>query len=89
MSDDNFREVYGWATTEDEAKAKAKAQAERIERGKRKVEVTMPGNASIVAGMHVTLERFRPGMSGRYKIVTVRHSVTRSAWTTTITGEGA
>lgn len=89
MSDDNFREVYGWATTMDEGKAKAKSLAKRITFSKRKVELTMPGNTGIVAGMHVTLAGFRSGISGRYKVVTVRHSVSRSGFTTSITGEGA
>lgn len=89
MSDDNFREVYGWATTPDEAKAKAKTQAKRIERSKKQVELTMPGNSAIVAGMHVNLTNFRQGISGRYKVITVRHSLSRSGWTTSITGEGA
>ena len=47
---DNFRSVYEWATTKDEAKAAAKSQAKRIERSKKSVEVTMPGTLAIVAG---------------------------------------
>ncbi len=86
---DNFREVYGYVTTMDEAKAAAKTQAKRIERSKKAVEITMPGNTAIVAGMHVNLAGFRSGISGRYKVVTVRHSVSRSGFTTTITGEAA
>lgn len=89
MSADNFREVYGYVTTMDEAKASAKTQAKRIERSKKAVEITMPGNTGIVAGMHVNLAGFRSGISGRYKVVTVRHSLSRSGFTTTITGEAA
>lgn len=63
--------------------------AKRIERAKKSVEITMPGNSGVVAGMHVTFAGFRAGITGRYKVVTVRHSVSRSGWTTTITGEAA
>ena len=86
---DNFREVYGWATTMDEANAKAKNLAKRITYAKRKLEITMPGNTSIVAGMHVTLSGFRAGIIGKWKVVTVRHSISRAGFTTTITGEAA
>jgi phage protein D len=89
MAEDNFREVYGYATTPDEAKASAKTQAKRIERSKKSVELTMPGTNAIIAGMHINLAGFRQGISGRYKVVTVRHTVSRSGWTTSITGEGA
>ena len=71
------------------AKASAKNQAKRIARAKKAVEITMPGNTAIVAGMHVNLAEFRSGISGRYKVVTVRHSLSRSGFTTTITGEAA
>lgn len=89
MSDDNFREVYGFATTMDEAKAKAKNAAKRIERSKKQVDISMPGNVSIVAGMHINLTGFRPGVSGRYKVISVRHSLSRSGFTTSISAEGA
>lgn len=73
--------------TVDDATAVAKTQARRIERSKKTVELTMLGNASLVAGAHVTLDGFRAGIAGKYKIVTVRHSLSRSGWTTSITGE--
>lgn len=75
--------------TADSAKAEAKSKASRIARAKKSVELTMAGNSSIVAGMHVTLSGFREGISGTYKVVTVRHSLSRSGWTTSITGEAA
>jgi phage protein D len=86
---DNFRSVYEWVRTEDEAKAAAKAKAGRIERSKRRVELSMPGRLDIVAGAFVTLSGFREGVDGRIKVVTVKHSITRSGWLTSITGEGA
>jgi phage protein D len=89
MSDDNFREVYGWASTMDEAKAQAKTFAKRIERAKKQVEIKMPGNVTIVAGMHINLTGFRPGVSGKYKVISVRHTLSRSGWVTSLTGEGA
>ena len=89
MAEDNFREVYGYATTLGEAESSAKTQAKRIERAKKSVEITMPGTNAIIAGMHVNLAGFREGISGRYKIVTVRQTISRAGWTTSITGEGA
>ena len=86
---DNFRSVYEWATTKDEAKAAAKSQAKRIERSKKKLDATMPGTLSIVAGSVVNMAGFRDGVDGSFKIVSVRHSLSRSGWTTTLTGEGA
>ena len=86
---DNFREVYGWARTMGEAEAKAKNAAKRIARAKASVELTMPGRIDIVAGMHITLAGFRDGVNGKWKAVTVRHTVSRSGWLTAITGEAA
>lgn len=86
---DNFREVYGWARTQDEAKAAAKSTAKRIERAKASVDLTLPGRLDIVAGMHINLTGFREGINGRWKAVTVRHTVSRSGWLTAITGEAA
>lgn len=86
---DNFRSVYEWATTKDEAQAAAKSQAKRIERSKKSVEITMPGTLAVVAGSVVILSGFRDGVDGRFKAVSVRHSLSRSGWTTTISGEGA
>lgn len=86
---DNFRTVYEWATTKDEAKAAAKSHAKRIERAKKSVEISMPGTLSIVAGAFVNLSGFRQGVSGRFKVVSVRHSVSRSGWTTSFTAEGS
>jgi phage protein D len=86
---DNFRTVYEWARTKDEAKAAAKSQAKRIERAKKAVELAMPGSLDMVAGAVVSLSGFRQGIDGKYKIVSVTHSVTRSGWTTRISAEGA
>lgn len=86
---DNFRSVYEWATTKDEAKAAAKSQAKRIERAKKGLEVTMPGTLRIVAGSVVNMTGFRDGVNGRFKVVQVRHSVSRTGWSTTLTCEGA
>jgi phage protein D len=86
---ENFREVYTWARTPDEAKASAKTTAKRIARGKASVELTMPGRIDIVAGMHITLVGFRDGVNGKWKAVTVRQTLSRSGWLTAITGEAA
>jgi phage protein D len=67
----------------------AKTTAKRIARSKRAVEITMPGRIDIVAGMHVNLTGFRQGIAGKWKIITVRHSVSRSGWITNFTGEAA
>lgn len=73
----------------DSAKASAKSTAKRLARAKKSVEITMPGTLSIVAGMHINLSGFREGIDGAWKVVSVRHSVSRSGWTTTLSGEGA
>ena len=86
---DNFREVYTWARTPDEAKAAAKTTAKRIERSKAAIDLTLPGRADIVAGMNLTLKGFRDGISGEWKILTVRHTLSRNGWLTAITGEAA
>jgi uncharacterized protein len=89
MSEDNFREFYGWVTTPDEAKAAAKSSGRRIERAKKTVELTMPGTLAIPAGAIVSLAGFRPDISGRYKAVIVRQSLSRAGWVTSISCEGA
>lgn len=89
MAGDNFRSVYEYAGSKEEAEAAAKSKAKRIERSKRQFELSMPGRLDMVAGSFVTLSGFRDGVDGRIKIVSVRHSVTRSGWTTSISGEKA
>ncbi len=86
---DNFRSVYEWATTKDEAKAAAKSHAKRLERSKKRVSITMPGTLAIQAGAFVSLTGFRPGVSGRFKVVSVTQSLSRSGWTTRFEAEGA
>jgi phage protein D len=86
---DNFREVYAFARTKDEAKVAAKTAAKRIEREKASLELTMPGRIEIIAGMHLNLSLFRTGVSGRWKVITVRHTVSRSGWLTNIEAETA
>lgn len=86
---DNFREVYGWVRTADEAKAAAKTTAKRIERSKASIDITMPGRIDVVAGMHITLAGFRDGVSGKWKVISVRHTISRSGWLTAISGEAA
>lgn len=89
MAEDNFRSVYEYATTKDEAKAAAKSHAKRIERSKKSATFTMPGRMDIVAGAVIVASQFRDALNGRYKVVEVRHTVTRSGWTTSLTCEGA
>lgn len=93
--DDNFREVYGWVSGADPAAAKveaestAKAAASRIERSKKKLELSMPGTLAVVAGAIINLSGFRPQVNGRFKIVEVRHSIDRGGWLTAATCEAA
>jgi phage protein D len=70
-------------------KQTVKSTAKRIARSKKQCTLTLLGNISLVAGMHVNLTGFRQGNSGRYKVLTVRQSVSRSGWTTSLTCEGA
>lgn len=76
-------------STPETAKESAKTTAKRISRSKKQIALEMPGDPMIVAGMHVNLTQFRASISGRYKVISVRHSLSRSGYTTTITGEGA
>lgn len=71
------------------AKTAAKTTAKRIARSKRQVELTMPGTTAIVAGAHINLSGFRDGISGSWKVISVRHSISRNGWRTVITGEAA
>jgi len=71
------------------AKASAKSTAKRIQRAKASLELTMPGRIEIIAGMHLNLARFRTGISGRWKVVIVRHTVSRSGWLTNVEAEAA
>lgn len=86
---DNFREVYGWVRSGAEGETAAKTAAKRIQRAKASVDLTMPGRIDVVAGMHINLVGFRDGINGKWKVVTVRHTVSRSGWLTAITGEAA
>ena len=94
---DNFREYYGWVTGADPAApgattpapAEAAAVARRIERSQKRVDIAMPGTNAIIAGAILNLVDFRPQLSGRYKILVVRHSLSRDGWITTLTCEGA
>lgn len=70
-------------------KKTAKSTAQRIARSKKQADLSMAGNVSIVSGMHVNLTDFRQGNSGRYKVLSVRHSLSRSGFTTSITAEAA
>ena len=86
---DNFREIYAFARSKTEAETAAKSAAKRIEREKASLDLTMPGRIEIIAGMHLNLAGFRTGIAGRWKVVTVRHTVSRSGWLTNIEAEAA
>lgn len=73
----------------EQAKVAAKTTATRISRSKKQADITMLGNASLVAGMHVNLTGLRQGNAGRYKLISVRHSLSDSGWTTSFSAEGA
>lgn len=87
--DSFYQSVLDQNTGPDEAKATSKAKATRIERSKSGAEITMPGTLAIIAGGVVNLAGFRTGVSGKYKVVRVTHSVSRSGWTTSFSAEGA
>lgn len=87
--DSFYQSVLDQNTGPDEAKASSKTKATRIERSKSGAEINMPGTLSVIAGGVVNLSGFRPGVSGKYKVVRVTHSVSRSGWATSFSAEGA
>lgn len=72
---------------EEAAKFAAQTTAKRIQRYGRKIELNMLGRNDIVAGMRITLSGFREGINGKWKAVSVRHTISRSGWLTVISGE--
>jgi phage protein D len=50
--------------------------------------LTVPGDATLVAGAEITLSGFRPqAINGLYLGTKVHHSMSRSGWTTQVTLE--
>jgi phage protein D len=71
-----------------EAETAAKNKAQLLDRGMIKGELTVPGDATLVAGAEITLEEFMPkAVNGVYLGTKVRQSMSRSGWTTQITLE--
>ena len=89
MDESNFRSVYEYATTKDEAQAAAKAKADRVKRAQKTFSFSMPGTLDYIAGAFVTPQGFRQGVSGRFKVVKVQHSISRSGWTTSVEAESS
>jgi uncharacterized protein len=83
-----FADVFTFATTQD-AKAATKTKAARIARAKRGAEIELPGTLEIIAGSTVNLSGIRSGIDGAWKAVTVRQTLSRAGWSTSVTLEGA
>ena len=71
-----------------EAQAAAKNKMAGLNRGGIRGNLTVPGDPTLVAGAEITLEGFTPQeINGSYLGTKVRHSMTRSGWTTQVTLE--
>ena len=71
-----------------EAKVAAENKAELLQRGLVQGSLTVPGDASIVAGAEITLEGFKPDeLNGAYLGTNVQQSISKSGWTTRVTLE--
>jgi phage protein D len=68
-----------------EAQQAAKNRMAKLNRGGIRGNLTVPGDPALVAGAEITLEGFTPQeINGSYLSTGVRHSMTRSGWTTQI-----
>jgi phage protein D len=66
-----------------EANTAARNKMELLKRGMIKGNLTVPGDASLVAGAEITLVGFKPQeIDGLYLGTRVRHSMSKSGWTT-------
>ena len=71
-----------------EAKVAAKNKAELLKRGMIQGSLTVPGDASLVAGAEITLEGFKPEkLNGVYLGTNVQQTMTKSGWLTRVTLE--
>ena len=71
-----------------EAKTAAENKAELLRRGTIQGSLTVPGDASIVAGAEIMLEGFKPEeLNGAYLGTNVQQSMSKSGWTTRVTLE--
>ena len=71
-----------------EAKVAAENKAELLRRGTIQGSLTVPGDASIVAGAEIMLEGFKPEeLNGAYLGTNVQQSMSKSGWTTRVTLE--
>jgi phage protein D len=71
-----------------EAQAAAKNKMAALKRGGIRGNLTVPGDAALVAGAEITLEGFTPQeINGPYLGTKVRHSMSKSGWTTQVTLE--
>jgi phage protein D len=88
QTDEYYEPLLQGSSESGEAEQSTKATAKRIERSKKSLDMTMAGRNDLNAGMIVELLEFRDGVTGKWKIVTVRHDVSRSGWLTNIVCEG-
>ncbi len=71
-----------------EAKTAADNYMTILERGELEGNLTLPGDPHLVSGAEITLSGFKPeSVNGRYLAKTVAHSISQSAWTTSVTLE--
>jgi phage protein D len=71
-----------------EAQTAVKNKMELLKRGMIRGNLTVPGDPALAAGAEITLSGFSPSeIDGRYLGTKVRHSMTRSGWTTQLTLE--
>jgi phage protein D len=68
-----------------EAQAAAKNKMAILKRGGIRGNLTVPGDAALTAGAEVTLSGFTPQeVNGSYLCTSVRHSMSKSSWTTQV-----
>jgi len=65
----------------------AKSILDQTQRGSQTVSVTIAGNPDVIAEGNVILTGFQPKMNGAWCIKTVTHSLSKSAFSTTVQGE--
>lgn len=67
-----------WFPTEAEATAAAKAKLKRLLKIESEIELELPGNEKLVAEGQIRLEKFRPGIDGKYTLTRVEHILSKT-----------
>jgi len=81
--------ISGTQRSEQAARAVAIARLASANRGRIQWRAYMPGQASLRAGMPITLQSFRDGLNGSYSITELRHAITSAGFISTIQAEAA